>query len=114
MDIEITLLTRRGRAMMRRSRRVEVRRLRTGLRFGRGTENEVQLPDIRVDLAAAALFPRGEKFSIQATGPSTLRVNGRSTRSAIVESGDEVVVGPYRIQLTDPPPGIAASLIIEL
>src|SRR5438034_6856919 len=114
MEFEVTFLETRGSAVMRRSRRIEVVRLRNGLRFGRGTENEVQLPDIRVDLAAAALFPRSDKFSIQATGPSSLRVNGQSTRSAIVQPGDEIVIGPYRIQLTDPSEGIAASLVIEL
>jgi predicted CXXCH cytochrome family protein len=110
MEVEVTFLTVRGSAVMRRSRRVDARRVR----FGRGTGNEVQLPDIRVDLNAAALFPRSGVLTIQAVGPSPLRVNGRSTRSASIGLGDEVLIGPYRIQLSEPPPGCDAALLIEL
>src|SRR5258708_1865760 len=114
MEVEVTFLTKRGSAVMRQSRRVDFQRLRFGLRFGRGTENEVQLPDIRVDLIAAALFPRSGKFSIQALGPSPLRVNGRNTRAAIVGLDDEILIGPYRVQLTEPPPGCDAAFVVEL
>ena len=49
MKVEVTFLTRRGAdAIMRKSQIIDV----DLLRFGRGTENEVQLTDIRVDLAA--------------------------------------------------------------
>ena len=110
MEVEVTFLTVRGSAVMRRSRRIDTRRVR----FGRGTGNEVQLPDIRVDLAAAALFPHSGELTIQALGPSPLRVNGRSTRSAAIGLGDEILIGPYRIQLSEPPPGCDAALVIEL
>src|SRR5712692_2107843 len=114
MEFQVTFLETRGSAVMRRSRRIDIQRLRSGLRFGRGTENEGQLADIRVDLVAATLFPRSDKFSIQATGPSALRVNGRNTRSALVAIGDEILIGPYRIKLAEPPAGCAVELIIEL
>jgi predicted CXXCH cytochrome family protein len=110
MEVEVTFLTRRGSAVMRRSRRVDARRIR----FGRGTGNEVQLPDIRVDLTAAALFPRSGVLTIQALGPSALRVNGQTTRGASIGPGDELVIGPYRIQLSEPAPGLDAALSIEL
>ena len=96
--------------MMRRSRRIEVRRLR----LGRGTGNEVQLPDIRVDLAAAALYPRDGILTVQALGPSLLNVNGRRTRSSALEVGDEIQIGPYRLQLTDPPADCDVALVVEL
>jgi predicted CXXCH cytochrome family protein len=110
MEVEVTFLTVRGSAVMRRSRRIDARRVR----FGRGTGNEVQLPDIRVDLTAAALFPRSGVLTIQALGPSPLRVNGRGTRSAAIGLGDEILIGPYRIQLSEPPAGCDAALLIEL
>ena len=110
MEVEVTVLTRRGSAMMRRSRRIDARRVR----FGRGTGNEVPLPDIRVDLTAAALFPFGGRFSIRALGPSPLRINGRSATSGSVGPGDEILIGPYRIELTEPPPGCDAALSVEL
>jgi len=110
MEVEVTFLTVRGSAVMRRSRRIDARRVR----FGRGTGNEVQLPDIRVDLTAAALFPRSGVLTIEALGPSPLRLNGRGTRSAPIGLGDEILIGPYRIQLSEPPPGCDAALLIEL
>jgi predicted CXXCH cytochrome family protein len=110
MEVEVTFLTVRGSAVMRRSRRIDARRVR----FGRGTGNEVQLPDIRVDLTAAALFPRSGVLTIEALGPSPLRVNGRGTRSAAIGLGDEILIGPYRIQLSEPPAGCDAALLIEL
>ena len=110
MEVDVTFLTRRGSAVMRRSQHIDARRVR----FGRGTGNEVQLPDIRVDLTAAAMFPRNDVLTIQALGPSPLLVNGRSTLSGPVGPGDEVVIGPYRIRLLDPAPGQDAALSVEL
>lgn len=112
MEVDVTFLTRRGSAVMRRSQRIDARRVR----FGRGTGNEVQLPDIRVDLTAAAMFPRGGVLTIQALGPSPLLMKGRSTGSVpvAVGPGDEVVIGPYLIRLVDPAPGLDAALTIEL
>src|SRR6266545_411067 len=110
MEIEVTFLERRGSAVMRRSRRIDARRLR----LGRGTGNEVQLPDIRVDLVAAALFPRSGILTIEALGPTSLRVNGHSTRRSSIAPGDEILIGPYRIQLVEPPPGCDGALNIEL
>ena len=114
MKFEVTFLEKRGSAVMRRPRQIEVVRLRSGLRFGRGTDNEVQLSDIRVDLTAAAMFPRSGMFSIQSVGPSSLLVNGRRTHSAIIGVGDEFLIGPYRIVLTEPPAGSDAALSVEL
>jgi len=110
MEVETTFLTRRGNAVMRRSKHIEARRIR----IGRGTGNEVQLQDIRVDLTAAALFPRDGMLTIQASGPSPLLVNGRSTRSAPLAPGDEITIGPYQIRLGEPAPGIDAVLSVEL
>lgn len=95
---------------MRRSWNISSRRIR----FGRGTGNEVPLSDIRVDLTAAALFPLGGGITIEAVGPSPVRVNGNSAKAAAVHPGDEVLIGPYQIRLDPPPPGFDASLTIEL
>src|SRR5690242_14447810 len=110
MEIEVTLLTRRGNAVLRQSRRIEARRIR----LGRGTGNEVQLPDIRVDLTSAAMFPRNGVLTIEAVGPSPLLVNGRNVRTAVIGPSDEVLIGPYSIVLTEPAVGLDAALAIEL
>ena len=84
------------------------------VRFGRGTGNEIPLSDIRVDLTAAALFPVGGGITIESLGPSPVRVNGTSAKAAAVKPGDEILIGPYQIRLSEPPSGIDATLTIEL
>ena len=110
MQAEVTFLTRRGAAVMRRSHIV------TGesIRFGRGTDNEVPLPDIRVELTAAALRERPEGLFIERLGNSPLRVNGETTGAALVGPGDEILIGPYKIVLSNPPDGLDAALSVEL
>ncbi len=84
------------------------------MRFGRGAENEVPLADIRVELQAAALYQRGGGLFIEKVGDSPLRVNGQTVETASVRPGDEFVIGPYRIELTEPPADTDAALSIEL
>lgn len=110
MQAEVTFLTRRGAAVMRRSRTV------TGqnIRFGRGTGNEVSLPDIRVELAAATLSQRDGSLFIERLGDALLRVNGASTGARRVGPGDEIVIGPYKVVLSTPPEGLDAALSVEL
>jgi hypothetical protein len=110
MQVEITFLTSRGSATMRRSVRVSAE----SLRFGRGTGNEVPLADLRVPLAAAELSQRVGGLSIGQTGDLPLRVNGRSARNANVGPGDEIGIGPYRVMLSEPPEGLDAALSVEL
>ncbi len=110
MEVQVTVLSRRGSATLRRSWTVSSRRVR----FGRGTGNEIPLSDIRVDLTAAALFPLGGGITIEALGPSPVRVNGNSAKASSVHPGDEILIGPYQIRLGIPPPGIDAALTIEL
>lgn len=110
MQAEVTFLTRRGAAVMRRSRTA------TGqnIRFGRGTDNEVPLADIRVELAAATLSQRGDGLFIERLGDALLRVNGASTGAGRVGPGDEILIGPYKVVLSAPPEGLDAALSVEL
>src|SRR5579863_5467055 len=110
MEVQVTVLSRRGSAILRRAWTVSSRRVR----FGRGTGNEIPLSDIRVDLTAAAMFPLAGGITIEALGPSPVRVNGTSAKAASVKPGDEILIGPYQIRLSEPPPGIDAALTIEL
>ena len=76
MQAEVTFLTRRGAAVIRKSQIV------TGqsIRFGRGTDNEVPLPDIRVELAAAAISQRAEGLFIEKLGDAPLLVRGSTAK----------------------------------
>jgi predicted CXXCH cytochrome family protein len=110
MQAEVTVLTRRGAAVMRRLHTV------TGgtIRFGRGTDNEVPLPDIRVELTAAVLRQQTDGLFIERLGDSPLRVNGGTTGAALVDPGDEILIGPYKIVLSNPPNGFDVALSVEL
>jgi len=110
MEVEVTLLTRRGAAVMRRSQRISADRVL----FGRGTNNDVPLPDIRVELTAAMLSMREHTLVIETQSISPLRVNGRSVPLSLVVPGDEILIGPYRILIAEPPEGCDAALSVEL
>ena len=110
MDVEITTLTRRGAAIMHRARRITADRVQ----FGRGTDNEVPLTDIRIGLEAMALTQQDGRLSVEKLGASPLRVNGRPVETATVTTGDKIDLGPYHIELTEAPEGCDAAMSIEL
>ena len=110
MQAEITVLTRRGSAVMRRSHRASG----DNIRFGRGTGNEVPLPDIRVPLLAAGLYRRPGGLFIEQLGDVRLQINGQATTGVAVEPGDEILIGPYRVVLTDPSTEVDVALTVEL
>src|ERR1700721_2390054 len=110
MQVEVTVLTRRGAAVMRRP---------TGgtpdsVRFGRGTGNEVPLADIRVELQAATLYQRDGGLFIERAGTAPLHVRGQQTNAAEVHPGDEILIGPFRLTMTPPSAGSDAALSVEL
>ncbi len=111
MQVEVTFLTRRGAdAIMRKSQTVTAE----VIRFGRGSDNEVQLPDIRVGLHAAALTEREGGLFVEQTGDVPLRINGASAISATVRPNDRIHLGPYEIVILEPRQGHDAALTVEL
>ncbi|HVH82381.1 MAG TPA: cytochrome c3 family protein [Stellaceae bacterium] len=110
MEVDVTVLTRRGAAVMRRTQRASAPRI--GL--GRGTDNEVPLADIRVGLHIAALVPRADGIAIEKLGVSPLIVNGESVETAVLKPGAEILLGPYRIEMLPPPEGCDGAIQIEL
>jgi len=110
MEVEITTLTRRGTAIMRRANRVSADRIE----FGRGTGNEVPLTDIRIGLDAMALTRSDGRLTVQKLGATPLRVNGQPVDTAAVAPGDKIELGPYHLEFRAPPEGSDAALSIEL
>src|SRR5271168_2174028 len=110
MEVEVTVLTRRGAAVMHRVQRASAPRI--GL--GRGTDNEVPLADIRVGLHVAALVQRDTGIGIERIGTSPMVVNGISVESAPLKPGDEILLGPYRIEILAVPEGYDGAIQIEL
>ncbi len=84
------------------------------LRFGRGAENEVYLPDPRVTLQFARLRRVGDRLVIQAEGTADLRVNGVVLRTASVSPGDTIGLGPYEITIDEPPEGADTAITVRL
>src|SRR4051812_5298689 len=110
MEVEINTLTRRGAAIMHRARRVSADRVQ----FGRGTDKEVPLTDIRIGLDAMALQLQDGRPVVQKLGATPLRVNGRPVETAPIAPGDKIDLGPYRLEVTEPPEGCDAAMSIEL
>jgi predicted CXXCH cytochrome family protein len=111
MQVEVTFLTRRGAdALMRKTQSVTAEILR----FGRGSDNEVQLADIRVGLHAAALMQREGGLFLQQTGDLALRINGEAATSAAVKPQDKIALGPYEIVIVAPPAGFDVAVTVEL
>jgi predicted CXXCH cytochrome family protein len=85
------------------------------VRLGRGTDNEVPLPDIRVGLHAASLTERASGLFIERAGEESLRVNGASEASgAALHIGDKVHIGPYEIVVVEPSPDSHADAAITV
>jgi hypothetical protein len=84
------------------------------VRIGRGTENEVYLPDPRVPLRMAVLHHTPNGLFCEAVGAMDLRLNGNVVRNAQVSVGDAVGVGPYEIVVVEPPEGKDAAITVEL
>ena len=84
------------------------------VRIGRGTENEVYLPDPRVPLRMANLHHTANGLFCEAVGGTDLRLNGNVVRNAQVSVGDTIGVGPYEIVVVEPPEGKDAAISVEL
>ncbi len=84
------------------------------VRIGRGTENEVYLPDPRVPLRIASLRQTPNGLFCESVGDADLRLNGNVVRNAQVSVGDVIGVGPYEIVVVDPPEDKDAAITVEL
>lgn len=84
------------------------------VRIGRGTENEVYLPDPRVPLRMAVLHHTPNGLFCEAVGTPDLRLNGNVVRNAPVVAGDTIGVGPYEIIVVEPPEDKDAAITVEL
>ena len=95
---------------MRRSQRASAERVR----IGRGTDNEVPLNDIHVGLSAAALSMRDGVLTIDRLDNTPFEVNGGMVDTAPLKPGDEIRLGPYRIEILEAPEGCDGAIQIEL
>ncbi|OIO54769.1 MAG: hypothetical protein COX57_06770 [Alphaproteobacteria bacterium CG_4_10_14_0_2_um_filter_63_37] len=96
MDIQIRYIERLSGGAA--TTQIEERRA-DRLTLGRGTDNEIFLPDPRVPLEAAVLTPQGEGWLLESVGGTLIRVNGEVVGSAVLGLGDCFSLGPYDMAL---------------
>ena len=111
MELRLAFLTRRAKGGV--STKEEAISAEV-VRIGRGTENEIYLPDPRVPLRLAVLHYSANGLFCEAVGAMDLRLNGNVVRNAQVSVGDTVGVGPYEIVIIEPPEDKDAAITVEL
>ncbi|MSO88750.1 MAG: hypothetical protein EXQ89_02045 [Rhodospirillaceae bacterium] len=111
MLVQVGYLTRRGnRGVSRRDQDATVE----FIRIGRGTKNEVYLPDPRVALDHVEIHVRDGQVYASAVGSNDLSINGAAATSGRVRPGDAIAVGPYKIEIVEAPPGYGVAVTVEL
>ena len=78
--------------------------------IGRSSGNDLVLQDPQVASTHATIMKKGSAFTISLSGRSgDLYVNGRRVRTATIQIGDSVLIGPWQIQVCDGVPQEAPS-----
>ena len=105
--MKILVTTKAGRQQTRKTVNSE------WLRVGRNTSCEIHLPDPRVPLEQGMIVYRDGLVYMEGESGSQV-ITRRSVRSDRMHYGEPLEVGPYRIEMTPPPPGYDAALKVEL
>ena len=81
--------------------------------LGRGTDQHVQLPDMRVTLAHAEIrLQPGGGYRIECFGENPVWVNGSPVLNASLGIGDTIDCGRFRLTVGAPEPGV--DLLLEI
>lgn len=109
----VRYLTRRPNGGVARSER-RVTAVGDRIGFGRGSDNEVYLKDLRVNYHHATLTVTADDLLLEAVGGSSLRVNDTPVGRASVSALSQIEVGPYRVAIAPPEPDTDLVLEVEL
>lgn len=83
------------------------------LTIGRATDQGLQLHDRQLALSHSELRLSGRHLSLRAQADEQLFVNGKRTRAARLEAGDEIDIGAYRLTVREGPAGYDYALDVE-
>lgn len=108
MRFLIRTWTRQGGENVSQDRQLECDRLR----IGRGTDQDIQLPDLRIALAHAELVRSGKNAMLVTKPGAAMLVNGMPSTEHKLHGGDVAVIGRY--QLTVLPGTGGADLQIDV
>ena len=110
MDILVTYVSINSRGQQQREQK---RAAGPAIDVGRGTQCAIHLPDPRVDFTHARITVTDGDATIAATTGS-LQINGRVMDGAKLAVGDKIEVGPYLLQIEEPPAGMPLALSVTL
>jgi predicted CXXCH cytochrome family protein len=82
------------------------------VKIGRGTDQDVQLPDMRITLAHAEIRAQGGGWRIECRSENPVWVNGRPVLEGALAVGDALNFGRFRMHLRVAPPN--ADLLLEI
>lgn len=81
--------------------------------IGRGTDQDVQLPDVRITLAHAEIRPQQRTgFRLQCLSENPVLINGRPVQERVLRGGDEIDCGRFRLTVMPVEPG--ADLVLQI
>lgn len=84
------------------------------LRIGRGTDQELQLSDMRVALAHAEIEPfQGGPYRIEAKTANGVWVNGGPCPGSRLDFNDTIDCGHYRLTILKPDFGVDLAILVE-
>lgn len=84
------------------------------LSIGRGTDQELLLPGDRVAYQHAEISLSAGQFRIRALASTGITVNGRSCKMAVLNTGDQILIGDYRLIVIAAPDGVDLALSLEV
>jgi adenylate cyclase len=81
------------------------------VRIGRGTENEVVLPDFSVSRRHAAIRPEAEGWVVyDLMSTNGIQVNRVSVRRSLIRPGDKIKVGIFELQVEEAEDPVVAAM----
>lgn len=84
------------------------------LAIGRGTDQDLLLPDERVAFQHATIQHSGGQLKVHSLATTGITVNGRSCKVAALVPGDQLLIGNYRLVVLPAPEDVDLALSVEL
>lgn len=81
--------------------------------IGRGAQCQIHLPDPRVALQHAQITVSDAGATLSAE-PGRVQVNGRGVDGVKLAVGDHIEIGPYQLEVEQPPAGIPLAISVKL
>ena len=110
MDIQVTYISVNRRGQEQRDQRRAAGPL---INVGRGSQCQIHLPDPRVALQQAQISIADSGATVNAE-LGQIRVNGRAVDGAKLAVGDRIEVGPFLLEVEQPPSGTPLALAVSL